>query len=110
MTQAEIEQVAIAYAKSKATILTYGMGITQHNKGTANVRLIADLLLICGNIGNPGAGICPLRSNSNVQGNRTIGITEKPSKKLSKKTGGVFGFTAPKKHGHDAVNSMCLMV
>lgn len=59
--------------------MTYGMGITQHNKGTANVRLIADLLLLRGNIGKPGAGICPLRGHSNVQGNRTVGITEKPS-------------------------------
>ncbi|WP_163505267.1 molybdopterin-dependent oxidoreductase, partial [Escherichia coli] len=68
-----------AYAKSNATIVTYGMGITQHNKGTSNVRLIADLLLMRGNIGKPGAGICPLRGHSNVQGNRTVGITEKPS-------------------------------
>lgn len=52
------------------------MGITQHNKGTSNVRLIADLLLMRGNIGKPGAGICPLRGHSNVQGNRTVGITE----------------------------------
>lgn len=46
-----------------ATIVTYGMGITQHNKGTSNVRLIADLLLMRGNIGKPGAGICPLRGH-----------------------------------------------
>ena len=110
LTQAEIEQVAIAYAKSKATIITYGMGITQHNKGTANVRLIADLLLMCGNIGKPGAGICPLRGHSNVQGNRTVGITEKPSENFLKKLEEVFGFTAPKKHGHDAVNAMRSMV
>ena len=53
------------------------MGITQHNTGTANVKLIADLLLLRGNIGKPGAGICPLRGHSNVQGNRTVGITER---------------------------------
>lgn len=102
--------MAIAYAKSKATIITYGMGITQHNKGTANVRLIADLLLMCGNIGKPGSGICPLRGHSNVQGNRTVGITEKPSANFLKKLEEMFGFTAPKKHGHDAVNAMPSMV
>lgn len=65
--------MADAYAKSNATIITYGMGITQHNKGTANVRLIADLLLLRGNIGKPGAGICPLRGHSNVQGTAPSG-------------------------------------
>lgn len=87
LTQAEIEQVAIAYAKSKATIINYGMGITQHNKGIANVRLIADLLLMCDNIGKPGAGICPLRGHSNVQGNRSRHYRE-TVRKLSEKTGG----------------------
>jgi anaerobic selenocysteine-containing dehydrogenase len=79
LSQAALKKVAEAYAKSNATIITYGMGITQHNKGTANVRLIADVLLLRGNIGKPGAGICPLRGHSNVQGNRTVGISEKPT-------------------------------
>lgn len=83
LTRGDLERVAAAYAKSNATIITYGMGITQHNKGTSNVRLIADLLLMRGNIGKPGAGICPLRGHSNVQGNRTVGITEKPSPRFS---------------------------
>lgn len=83
LTRGDLERVAAAYAKSNATIITYGMGITQHNKGTSNVRLIADLLLMRGNIGKPGAGICPLRGHSNVQGNRTVGITEKPSPSFS---------------------------
>lgn len=56
LSRAALKSVAEAYAKSNATIITYGMGITQHNKGTANVRLIADLLLLRGNIGKPGAG------------------------------------------------------
>ncbi|MGB8667569.1 MAG: FdhF/YdeP family oxidoreductase [Serratia inhibens] len=110
LTQEDLEQVALAYAKSKATIITYGMGITQHNKGTANVRLIADLLLMRGNIGKPGAGICPLRGHSNVQGNRTVGITEKPSPEFLTNLENVFGFVAPKEHGHDAVKGMQSMV
>ncbi|EIT7182844.1 FdhF/YdeP family oxidoreductase [Serratia sp. SRS-8-S-2018] len=110
LTRQDLEQVAAAYAKSNATIVTYGMGITQHNKGTANVRLIADLLLLRGNIGKPGAGICPLRGHSNVQGNRTVGITEKPSAEFLAKLETVFGFTPPKAHGHDAVKCMQAMI
>ncbi|BEM28266.1 oxidoreductase alpha (molybdopterin) subunit [Serratia marcescens] len=110
LARQDLEQVAAAYAKSNATIVTYGMGITQHNKGTANVRLIADLLLLRGNIGKPGAGICPLRGHSNVQGNRTVGITEKPSAEFLAKLETVFGFTPPKAHGHDAVKCMQAMI
>ncbi|KVX89541.1 CbbBc protein [Burkholderia ubonensis] len=110
LSQAQLEQVALAYAKSNATIVTYGMGVTQHNKGTANVRLIADLLLLRGNFGKPGAGICPLRGHSNVQGNRTVGITEKPSEEFLKKLEEVFGFTPPQHHGHDAVQAMQSMI
>ncbi|MGU7775545.1 FdhF/YdeP family oxidoreductase [Burkholderia sp. MR1-5-21] len=110
LSQAQLEQVALAYAKSNATIVTYGMGVTQHNKGTATVRLIADLLLLRGNFGKPGAGICPLRGHSNVQGNRTVGITEKPAADFLKKLEDVFGFTPPTHHGHDAVQAMQAMV
>jgi len=108
--RAKLEQVAEAYAKSKATIVTYGMGLTQHNTGTWNVRLVADLLLLRGNIGKPGAGICPLRGHSNVQGNRTVGITEKPSEAFLDKLEDVFGFEPPREHGHDAVKAMQAMV
>jgi len=110
LTRIELEQAAAAYAKSKKTIVTYGMGITQHNKGTANVRLIVDLLLMRGNMGKPGAGVCPLRGHSNVQGNRTVGITEKPSADFLKKIEEVFGFTPPQHHGHDAVAGMQAMI
>ncbi|CAB3839582.1 FdhF/YdeP family oxidoreductase [Achromobacter anxifer] len=110
LLRAELEHVAEAYAKSKATIVTYGMGITQHNTGTANVKLIADLLLMRGNFGKPGAGICPLRGHSNVQGNRTVGITEKPSPEFLERLEAVFGFTPPQGHGHDAVQAMQAMV
>ncbi|MCO5401644.1 FdhF/YdeP family oxidoreductase [Ralstonia soli] len=110
LTRAELEDVAAAYAKSNATIITYGMGVTQHNKGTANVRLIANLLLMRGNFGKPGAGICPLRGHSNVQGNRTVGITEKPSASFLQNIENVFGFKPPAEHGHDAVNAMQAMI
>ncbi|GGH64474.1 oxidoreductase alpha (molybdopterin) subunit [Comamonas phosphati] len=106
LRRSELEQVAEAYAKSTAAIVAYGMGITQHNTGTANVKLIANLLLLRGNIGKPGAGICPLRGHSNVQGNRTVGISEKPTEAFLQHLEQVFGFTPPRAHGHDAVKAM----
>ena len=110
LSRAALKSVAEAYAKSNATIITYGMGITQHNKGTANVRLIADLLLLRGNIGKPGAGICPLRGHSNVQGNRTVGISEKPTPAFLNRLKEVFGFEPPAHHGHDAVQATQAMI
>ena len=79
LSRADLEGVAAVYAKAKATIVCYGMGITQHRTGTANVQQIANLLLLKGNIGREGAGISPLRGHSNVPGDRTVGITERPT-------------------------------
>jgi molybdopterin-dependent oxidoreductase alpha subunit len=110
LSRNELVDVAEAYAKAKSTIITYGMGITQHNKGTANVRLICDLLLMRGNMGREGGGICPLRGHSNVQGNRTVGITEKPSAEFLSRIEAVFGFRPPAEHGHDAVGAMQAMI
>ncbi|MGF6243830.1 MULTISPECIES: FdhF/YdeP family oxidoreductase [Paraburkholderia] len=110
LTRDELANVADAYAKAKSTIITYGMGVTQHNKGTANVRLICDLLLMRGNMGREGGGICPLRGHSNVQGNRTVGITEKPSAAFLAKIEEVLGFKPPAEHGHDAVAAMQAMI
>lgn len=106
LARSSLEAVARAYVKSNATIVTYGMGITQHSKGTANVQQIANLLLLRGNFGKPGAGICPLRGHSNVQGNRTVGITEKPAKDMLARMEQTYGFTPPTDHGHDAVKTM----
>jgi molybdopterin-dependent oxidoreductase alpha subunit len=109
LARADLERVAAIYAKSKATIVAYGMGITQHARGTANVQQIANLLLLRGNFGKPGAGICPLRGHSNVQGNRTVGITEKPTPALIEGIERAFGFQSPAHHGHDAVAAMQAM-
>jgi len=106
LKRADLESVAEAYAKSNATIITYGMGITQHEKGTSNVQQLANLLLMRGNFGKAGAGICPLRGHSNVQGDRTVGITEKPNAALNAGIEKTFGFVPPTHHGHDAVASM----
>jgi molybdopterin-dependent oxidoreductase alpha subunit len=106
LARTELETVARAYAQSRATIIAYGMGITQHGSGTSNVQQIANLLLLKGNFGKPGAGICPLRGHSNVQGDRTVGITEKPSAALLAAIEREFGFMPPQGHGHDAVAAM----
>lgn len=110
LKESELRAVADAYAKSNATILTYGMGMTQHSMGTQNVQQIANLLLLRGNFGKPGAGICPLRGHSNVQGDRTVGITEKPTAAMLDRIEKTFGFRPPVAHGHDAVAAMQAIV
>ncbi|MGH8159574.1 MAG: FdhF/YdeP family oxidoreductase [Rhodanobacter sp.] len=106
LPQEALWNVATAYAKSNATIVSYGMGITQHSTGTENVQQIANLLLLRGNFGKSGAGICPLRGHSNVQGDRTVGITEKPGAAMLQRIEQTFGFRPPSEHGHDAVAAM----
>jgi len=103
LTRAQVEDAADIYAKAKNVIVCYGMGITQHVHGTENVQQIANLLLLRGNIGRRGAGICPLRGHSNVQGDRTVGITEKPTDALNDGIRATYGFEPPAAHGHDAV-------
>ena len=110
LSRADLATVAGHYARAKSTIVTYGMGITQHATGTQNVRQIANLLLLRGNFGRPGAGICPLRGHSNVQGDRTVGITEKPGEAMLERIAQRFGFTPPRAHGHDAVAAMEAML
>ncbi|MBV8681391.1 MAG: FdhF/YdeP family oxidoreductase, partial [Caulobacteraceae bacterium] len=110
LSRLQLERIANAYVKSNGTIVTYGMGVTQHMRGTQNVQQIANLLLLRGNFGKPGAGICPLRGHSNVQGDRTVGITEKPTPALIDGIERAFGFRAPTHHGHDAVGAMEAMV
>ncbi|PNS10706.1 CbbBc protein [Mixta theicola] len=109
MDYKEILNIAHLYAKSEKTIICYGMGITQHQYGTQNVQQIANLLLMRGNIGKRGAGICPLRGHSNVQGDRTVGITEIPSQELLDSIEKVFGFKPPQHHGHGAVATIQAM-
>jgi molybdopterin-dependent oxidoreductase alpha subunit len=106
MSRERIEEAAAVYAKAKATILCYGMGLTQHRDSSGTVQQLVNLLLLKGNIGREGAGICPLRGHSNVQGNRTVGIWEKPSKALSDAIQTVFGFDPPREHGHTVVETI----
>lgn len=103
LDQAEIEAAASVYIAARRVIICYGMGITQHRHGTENVQQLVNLLLLRGNIGRQGAGICPLRGHSNVQGDRTVGITEKPDAALIDGIRRTYGIETPPGHGHDAV-------
>ncbi|MEH3046006.1 FdhF/YdeP family oxidoreductase [Sphingomonas adhaesiva] len=105
LTRAAIEQAAAAYARSTATIAIYGMGLTQHVKGVDNVRMLVNLLLLRGNIGKPGAGPCPVRGHSNVQGQRTVGITEKTELAPVEKLKEIYGFSPPTEKGLDTVET-----
>src|SRR5690606_25380265 len=79
LTGAQIREAAQVYIESPASIICWGMGITQHRRSVATIQSLVNLLLLRGNIGRPGAGACPVRGHSNVQGDRTMGICEKPS-------------------------------
>ena len=103
LSRSDIESAANIYAKAERVILNYGMGITQHRHGTGNVQQIANLLMLRGNIGRQGAGISPLRGHSNVQGDRTVGITEVPNDELLNGLARVFGFDPPRNKGHNAL-------
>ncbi len=108
--EAQIRRCADIYIRSNATIICYGMGITQHQLGSQLVQQIANLLLLKGNFGKPGAGISPIRGHSNVQGDRTVGIDEKPSAAYLDKVREVFGFEPPRGHGHHTVESVEAML
>jgi molybdopterin-dependent oxidoreductase alpha subunit len=106
----QLERVANIYMRASAVIVVYGMGITQHRLGTANVQQLVNLLLLRGNFGKPGAGICPVRGHSNVQGDRTMGVDEKPKPELLDQIQKVFGFEPPRAHGHNVVKAVQAMV
>jgi len=99
LTRSAIEAAAGIYARSKAAIGVYGMGITQHRHGVETVQMLVNLLLLRGNFGKPGAGICPVRGHSNVQGQRTVGISEKPQLVPLDKLASQYAFEPPRKKG-----------
>jgi molybdopterin-dependent oxidoreductase alpha subunit len=106
LSRSDIEAAAEIYINAKNVILCYGMGITQHSNGTANVQQLANFLMLRGNMGREGAGICPLRGHSNVQGDRTVGITEIPNVALIDGMERAFGFRPKQDKGHNAVETV----
>ena len=95
LPRAKMTDAAATYAKSRASLFIYGMGLTQHVNGCANVNMFMNLMLMRGMIGKPGAGACPVRGHSNVQGQRTVGITEKPALVPLDKLQELYGFEPP---------------
>ena len=98
-----IHQAAEVAIKSERMICSWAMGITQHKNGVSNVQSIVNFALLRGQIGRRGAGICPVRGHSNVQGDRTVGIWEKMSPEFMAALGKEFRFSPPQKHGFDTV-------
>ena len=105
----EIIQVSKKISESKSTIVCWAMGITQHKNSVATIQEIVNFLLLGGNIGKPGAGVCPVRGHSNVQGDRTVGINHKPSMEFIDNLEKSTGISSPTSHGYDSVEAVKAM-
>jgi molybdopterin-dependent oxidoreductase alpha subunit len=103
LAEAALRAAAEVYIAAENVIAVYGMGLTQHAHGTINIAMLVNLLLLRGNIGRPGAGICPVRGHSNVQGQRTVGIAEKTALVPLDKLKALFGFDLPQNDGMNIV-------
>ncbi|MFJ6795864.1 FdhF/YdeP family oxidoreductase [Streptomyces sp. NPDC091268] len=106
LTRPEIERALAMVVASKRTIVCWAMGLTQHKHSVATIREVVNLLLLRGAIGRPGAGVCPVRGHSNVQGDRTMGIFERPAPAFLDALDREFDITSPRAHGYDVVRSI----
>lgn len=102
----QIERLADEVTRAGSVIVCWAMGLTQHRNAVATIREITNFLLLRGNIGRPGAGPCPVRGHSNVQGDRTMGIWEKMPEGFLDKLEKEFAFSPPRKHGWDTVGTI----
>lgn len=109
VVKSEIETVAKLYLESEATIVCWGMGITQHKYGVATIQQVVNLLLLKGNIGKSGSGVCPVRGHSNVQGDRTMGIHENPPQPFLDALEKEFRFRPPQEPGFNVVEAIEVM-
>jgi molybdopterin-dependent oxidoreductase alpha subunit len=105
----EIREAARIFIESSRTIFCWAMGLTQHKNAVANIQEIVNLLLLRGQIGQPGAGVCPVRGHSNVQGDRTMGIWERPTAAFLDALAREFDFAPPREHGFDTVEAIKAM-
>jgi molybdopterin-dependent oxidoreductase alpha subunit len=110
LTEQQIREAAAIYQSAERVICTWAMGITQHKHSVDTVREITNLQLLFGQLGKKGAGLCPVRGHSNVQGNRTMGIDEKPSKAFLDSMAAHFGFEPPRNIGHNTVEALEAML
>ena len=105
----QIKEAVELIRKKKKIIVCWAMGLTQHENGVANIQEVVNFLLLKGSIGKSGAGTCPVRGHSNVQGDRTMGIWESPKPAFLSKLRSNFGFTPPRKHGYSVVEAIKAM-
>ncbi|MGB9095211.1 FdhF/YdeP family oxidoreductase [Erwinia sp.] len=110
LSEEQIREAAAIYQSAERVICTWAMGITQHKHSVDTVREITNLQLLFGQLGKKGAGLCPVRGHSNVQGNRTMGIDEKPSKAFLDSMAEHFGFEPPRGIGHNTVEALEAML
>ena len=110
LTLADIEQAAQMYCKGTKVIMCWAMGITQHRHSVPTIQEVANLMLLRGNIGKPGAGLCPVRGHSNVQGDRTMGINERPPVLFLDALEKRFQFKVPRTNGHNVVEAIHAML
>lgn len=110
LTLVDIERAARMYLKGKNVIMCWAMGITQHRHSVQTIQEIANLMLLRGNIGRPGAGLCPVRGHSNVQGDRTMGINERPPVAFLDALERRFNFKVPRENGHNVVEAIHAML
>ncbi|TNM40396.1 FdhF/YdeP family oxidoreductase [Nocardioides albidus] len=103
LTRAEIEELRDRVLAARSVIVCWAMGLTQHRHGVPTIREIVNFLLLRGNLGRPGAGVCPVRGHSNVQGDRTMGIWERVPDAFLDRLADEFGFDPPRRHGYDSV-------
>ncbi|WP_328729608.1 FdhF/YdeP family oxidoreductase [Streptomyces jietaisiensis] len=106
LTREDIERALRMVLDSQRVIVCWAMGLTQHKHAVPTIREIVNFLLLRGNIGRPGAGVCPVRGHSNVQGDRTMGIFERPAPAFLDALEKEFGFAPPRAHGYDVVRAI----
>ncbi|WP_019347754.1 FdhF/YdeP family oxidoreductase, partial [Mycolicibacterium conceptionense] len=107
--ETQLRRVADMLIASERTVICWAMGLTQHRHAVATIGEATNLLFMRGMIGKPGAGVCPVRGHSNVQGDRTMGIWEKMPEKFLDALDNRFGIASPRKHGYDTVDAIRAM-
>ncbi|TKA10744.1 FdhF/YdeP family oxidoreductase [Actinacidiphila oryziradicis] len=106
LDQDGIDKLLALVLDAKSIVVCWAMGLTQHKHSVPTIREVVNFLLLRGNIGRPGAGVCPVRGHSNVQGDRTMGVFERPSAAFLDALDREFGITSPREHGYDVVRAI----
>ncbi|GAA3763846.1 FdhF/YdeP family oxidoreductase [Salinactinospora qingdaonensis] len=109
LSRERIEQALAMVRAADRIVVCWAMGLTQHRHAVPTIREVVNFLLLRGNVGRAGAGVCPVRGHSNVQGDRTMGIVERPAPAFLDALGAEFGFEPPREHGYDTVRAIQAM-